>query len=396
MSSFAKFLRSETALFWVLRFVMIFLLPAFISDLEKYLYDASLVLDSHLVPYRDFPYEYPPLAYYLILAAVRIARALSLTGEVGLRICWSIFILPLDYLLFRAFQKKPPIPRAAFLYTYLTFLLAPLLYDRLDLLVAFAIAAPFLFSKQQSSYLYSFFWGFGSALKLVPGMFIPFLLIRARGAVSKIHLCKILLWALAPLMASILFVWLISGRVSFLTYHQLRGLQVESMPASVLLLFRKMQWIDLKIETAYGAQQIAGYTGITTAWKVIFFAQLLVSFFALAWRSYRRTIQLESAVWLLLLSFITFNYVLSTQYVLWLIPMGLIAAQNLAEKGRTRFVGILYAMVIATSAHFLFFWYLAQLRWPSVLLLLTRNALLMALLAVSWIGLGTHKEKLVR
>jgi hypothetical protein len=170
--------RAQTSFFWISRAFLIFALPLFISDLPGYLMATSNFLLAHQLPYRDFPVEYPPLAYFLLVAARKITLLLDSNSETALRASLSIFILPFDFALFRSFRDYPPCRRAAAIYLFLSCMLAPLLFDRLDLIVAACIVFPFLRGQKSR---FAFWWGLGGALKLAPALLLPLAAGRAKG-----------------------------------------------------------------------------------------------------------------------------------------------------------------------------------------------------------------------
>lgn len=87
----------------------------------------------------------------------------------------------------------------------------------------------------------------------------------------------------------------------------------------------------------------------------------------------------------MLLTFVAFGYVLSPQFLLWLVPIGLCAAARVPPGPRRRFWLTLFgAATCLTGVHFRFYWDYANVHGGAVAVVLARNFLLVALWALSW------------
>jgi hypothetical protein len=369
-------------LFWSTRAALLFLVPPFVSDLSRYQENAARIILQGQLPYRDWPFEYPPLALLFMLPPYLAQR---LTGYVSLeayRIFFGVLLLPMDYLLFRHFMLRPAFRRAAFLYLLLSFALGLLLFDRFDLAVGFLLAFPFLGIGSAGPLRCAFAWGIGGALKLVPLCLGPFPVFSVRDKFSSL-LKYVLVLALPTALACSFAYWLGKGTVSFFAHHSGRGVQIESLVASVVIAAHTFFHVwPVAVDTNFGAQHLAAIPGLVPASRVLFYGTLAFAYFFLWLERARRGLLASS--WILLLGFVTFGYVLSPQFLLWLLPLGLLAAGKVPPAKRFIWLLIFSLAVAGTGVHFRFYWNYVHMHYLSVAGLLARNLLLVLLWLLSW------------
>jgi hypothetical protein len=368
-------------LYWSTRAAILFLLPPFISDLSLYRDYAHKLLLEGQIPYRNWDFEYPPLAYPLMLLPSLFQRWLGFTSLESYRALFGLLLLPMDYFLFRRFRASPPFRGAAFAYVLLTSSMCLLLFDRFDLVVGFLVALPFLLPAGDGKFILS--WGLGGALKLVPlGLapfppfgWRPFRFLRFLAYGALISLPLLLSCAAAALLSG--------GKISFLSHHSSRGVQVESLVGSLLMAAQAFfGLVNTSVQTNFGAQHIGEIPGVVEASRVLFYGTLAFSYFFLWWERKRRDELVGS--WILLLGFVAFGYVLSPQFMLWLIPLGLCAAGRVRPDRRALWLGVFSLAVVATGAHFRHYWSYVNLNHLSVAAVLGRNVSLALLWALSW------------
>jgi hypothetical protein len=380
--------RAELELFyWTIRLGILFLLPLHVSDVGIYLTDLDRFFLRGEWPYRDFAFEYPPLAFLFLLLPGWLMKALRLAHEWDYRLLLGLLLLPFDYALFRGFVKKPPIARAAFLYVCFTALLPQLLFDRLDLLVGFGIAYPFFAAApaRAGDARFAAGWGFASALKLIPLLLLPFRLLESRPPVRR-WLATAILTAL-PLALSTDAVLLLSrGPISFLSHHSQRGVQVESLLGNLFLSLHALGFGEnFRVETAFRSQQLGGVPGLIEGAKFLFWSMLGITYGTLVFAVRKRGFTALRAAWLFLLTFVTFGYVLSPQFFFWLIPLAIFVAAELKPRARAHFLLGFFLILLMTGVHFADYWNYAAEQRLNVLFLFARNALLLGFWVMSWV-----------
>ena len=378
--------RELDILYVATRVALVFLLPLYISDISIYVGYAARVLSEGKIPYRDWDFEYPPLALPLMLipgAALKFLRENN-NAEI-FRVVFAFLLLPFDFLLYRGFRMAPPIRGAAFAYVMLTTALGLLLFDRFDIAVGFLIAWPFLGPARD--HRFGFWWGLGGALKLVPLLLAPARFLDWDGSPEEkfVRLVKFGLGAALPLAISIGAVAAVAhGKLSFFSQHSERGVQIESLIGSVVMFLQSFTGlVKVGVNNNFGAQHLAETGGLVGASRVLFYGSLLGTFAVLWWR--RRRWDSLGASWLLVSAFVTFGYVLSPQYLLWLVPLAVCAAKRVpAGRPRSVWLAVFACAVAITGIHFRFYWDYVNLHYLAVSMLLARNFLLIALWALSW------------
>ena len=369
--------------YWTLRLAILLLLPVYISDIPIYRADVARLLQDGLWPYRDFSFEYPPLTFLLFLIPELAMKALRWTNDVQYRLLFGLLLLPFDFAIFRAFLLNPPIPRAAAFYLFLTSLLPYLMFDRMDLTVAFCLAFPFLV-RTGGLGRFALGWGVGGAFKLVPVLLWPFRALEKGESWARRFQFGFLLCL--PLLLSVGLVAWLSGGISFVSYHGARGVQVESLLGNFCLVLQALGLAPaVDVETAFRSQQVAGVAGLIVTAKVMFWGVVGGSFAGLSLAVWKGCTDALRATWLFLLGFVTFGYVLSPQYFFWLIPLALLAAAHLKGARRDLFLLILFGLVAMTSLHFFRYWDYANRHPGNLYFLFGRNLLLLGFWALSWV-----------
>jgi hypothetical protein len=374
------------------------------NDLAIYRRAGEALLQGDL-PYRDFFIEYPPgslpafvppalltddSSSYVDLFASQMALAL-------------VAALGLTALAARRSEARP----GAWLLPAATFaggavMLYPVAVTRYDALVALTLAAASLCAVLGGRYVYLAYCalGFGTAAKLVPALATVPLALAHRGARGNAALLRGYAFFFAVL--GLFFVpALLAGGGRFMesfSYHAERGLQVESLAASILM---GLGWVE-GITFRYGAFEVEGRgVGLASSLSLPLTLALLAATTLVAYREYRAGRagygQFPRYAAALVLAFMVCSKVLSPQYLVWLLPL-----VPLAALGMTRFSGsaglgvsilFLAACWTTTQVYPVYYDSLLQLRSPGPELLLLRNALLVLLWAALLISPSRPPEK---
>jgi hypothetical protein len=215
--------------------------------------------------------EYPPLAVALMRLPElwmrgpqsggdprrEFARAYASAYRGGLAVVDAALGILVVGLVWRLFGSESPAQRMGriLIYVLATFALLPFLYDRLDLLQAALVVAAFalLIARRLPGH---WVWSFAVLalavhLKVAPVVLAPVWVVgslpaTAARSADPAKLLATLAWRTAVFVvlvgAGVAFFATTAGRraLEFLSYHRSRGVEVESLPASLLLLLRPL------------------------------------------------------------------------------------------------------------------------------------------------------------
>lgn len=369
-----------------------------VSDVPHYAQTAALIEDGEL-PYRDLRFEYPPGA----LAAIALPAFVS-EGErgygrafaAGMVLCGVAAILLAAFAL-RALGAGPGRTAAALALPALSpVLLGPLLLTRFDLLPAALAVGALAAALAGRDRLGGGGLGAGIAVKLWPGLLLPFFVLRwrsrggGRATAGAIAVC-------AGTVAAIFLlpVLVAPGGVGESLWRQLsRPLQIESLGAAVLVALHHAVGLPLGWSSSHGSQNLTGAVAVTAA-TVTTVAELVV----LAWLWVRfsrgprdddeRLVRYAAAT---VVAVVALGKVLSPQFLVWLLPLVPLVA------GRR---GVAAGMLLAIACLLTRGWFpddywdlVKQFDARASWLVLARDATLLALLAVlAWPGPATARER---
>jgi hypothetical protein len=303
-----------------------------------YYFRASSLLISGQMPYRDFSFAYPPfsLVPFLLPHVVFLGHhtdfALYNKAFLAESCFWSFGVSLLLVRLTTIWRF--PMQREATLccYIILVLIFSELLPWRFDLFPALLTLAAFYFLLKEKSFAAGVCLGLAIAAKLYPVVIVPVFALylitlgRRREAASLASAS-----AGAALICLLPFVRIpLSTLFTFLSFHQKRGLEVESLGAGVLMIAHAAGWTNAKIVFNYGAYNLscASAPAIIHCLPIIFIAMLGLALYG-ARRGFQRDIThsgriepetLARFTVAALLAFIAANKVLSTSYVIWILP----------------------------------------------------------------------------
>ncbi|MDD4222848.1 MAG: glycosyltransferase family 87 protein [Candidatus Methanomethylophilus sp.] len=355
-----------------------------------------LAILQGIPPYTDtagLSWEYPPLGFIIMLVP-----GLFSTSGWGYQIGFSLFAATFAVLglwivcqLAKFYGRNENM--AALGYTILMALMIQFLFERYDIFPAVMVAgAVLLYVKDHKNWAFLLL-AVGTMTKVYPAIFfllflLP-LLVRhdwrrsATGAGVFIGGC-LLLWlpfiALSP-----------DNFTMFLTYHSDRGIQLESTLASLILAAENMGLTTTWTINSFGSFNLTG--GLADALKgiaiPIMIAFILVTYAVFAVVLWKRGADEKQTAAILplgmatvMLAFIVFNKVFSAQYIIWLIPVILVALLTVPLRNRSWLLTLMLLLCIDFLT-FRFRWIYYGLcihdSWCD-LLLLCRNLLMIGLL----------------
>ena len=347
------------------------------NDLEIYRKTGEALLRGE-IPYRDFFLEYPPGSIPAFVPPALFsddgAGYLELfASEMAIALVAAMVLTALTACRLRG-PSGWLVPALSFAACAL--LLHPVAVSRYDAVVALTLAVAALCATLGGHYLPAAYasLGFGAAAKLVPVLATVPLAILRRGAARGY---AVFFAALAIFFGSA--VALGGGRfLESFAYHADRGLQVESLGASVLIQLGLASGVAFE----YGAFEVGGRGADLGAALSLPITGALLLVTALVMYGKYRAGKLGSDAFpryaaALILAFMLGSKVLSPQYVIWLLPLVPLSFGGLA--GISVSAVFLVACLITTLVFPYYYTDLLNFRHPGPELLLGRNLLLVLL-----------------
>lgn len=337
------------------------------------------------VPLRDVPWEYPAGAAVLIAFPSLLRGAPYVIGFVGVQVLVDLAML----LLLALWGLRRGSLAGAWFWIAAVPLLGPVVLGRFDLVPTLFAAGGLVAASAAAPLTAGVLLATGAVVKLWPALLVPIVLALHRGAVRVVLgglAIGLLVLALVARYANL------DHLLSFLTYQQDRGLEVESVLALPLMAQRLSGRQDITVGFGFGSFQVDG-PGAQTLIRIgdVGLVAVLVLVAVLTWRLRRSAADRgHAAVALavvLVAGFLIFNKVLSPQYPVWL--MGLVALA-LCWRGsplRDVVLPLSGALVLTQLVYPLRFQdLLAGEPWP-VRLLAARDVLLvLVFLQAAWIA----------
>ena len=362
------------------------------NDLAIYREAGESILRGEL-PYRDFFIEYPPgsLPAFVLPAVFSASR----DGYVDAFASEMAVLLGITLLLTALAARGLRGPHAWVLpsvtFAAAALLLYPVAVTRYDAVVALTLGLAALCATLGGRFLFLGFasLGFGAAAKVVPALATVPLALARRGAASGY---AVFLAVLAVFFAP--FV-LLGGRGLWegFAYQAERGLQVESLAASVLIPLHSVESVVFE----YGAFEVRGSgVGLATSLSPLLALVLMLITGLVMFREYRRFGRLGAATFprygaALILAFMLGSKVLSPQYMIWLLPLVPLSAGGAA--GAIVCAVFLVTCLLTTQVFPTHYDDLLAFRYPGPELLLVRNLLLAALWVVMLALPAATREK---
>jgi len=363
------------------------------TDLDVY-FDYVQRAAAGQVPYRDFIVEYPPAAWFVIRAPgatgwIEYARRFTWIGTSLEIAAFGVFLLAA-----RAVSQRRFWPAAA-TYVIVTTLLREFLWTRLDtgLLLLLMIWAWLVLtsapgssdSKRTLSYVVL---GLATAFKVAPLVMLPFALAhhwrKEHGGIRW----SLAVWFAVGVAAPFLLMAPTAGLapLGFLRYHLDRGLEVESIGATLAWATRWMGQPVAAVQARHAFELTGPGTAAIAQLSTIASAGVVAACFAAEIaRPWRGAAIVAGAI--ALAAFVIVSKVLSPQYFFWLLPLFSLAGMDAWTSDRAHLAWCAALLAIASLTHLIyptFFLAVVNLQPLGFFLLLSRNALV----AVVVIGLA--------
>jgi uncharacterized membrane protein len=352
------------------------------NDLSLYRAAGESILKGE-IPYRDFFIEYPPgsLPAFIPPALLSASRA----GFIDLFSLEMALTLAVTLLLTTLGARRLRGSRAwilpAMTFTVAALLLYPVAVTRYDALVALTLGLAVFFAALGGRFILLAYasLGLGAAAKLVPALAtLPLALTRRAAVRGYVVFLAVVALFFVPFA-------LLGGRgfLQSFAYQAERGLQVESLAASVSISLRSADGVVFE----HGAFEVRG-VGLATSLSPLLTLVFLAITGLVIYGEHRRFGRLRVEAFprhaaALILAFMLGSKVLSPQYVIWLLPLVPLSAGG--AMGIVVCAVFLAACLTTTLVFPIHYGDLLSFRSPGPELLLARNLLLVVL----WVTLLT-------
>jgi uncharacterized membrane protein len=310
-------------------FIVIFntVYPIKYSAVGLYFNDASKILNG-LLPYRDFTFEYPPLAavFFLIprlITSTYSTYSILYHGEV------LIFLILGLMMLFAVAHRLGKAPwKLLSVYSLGVLAIGPIIGEQFDIFAAvMTLLAVYFFwlGKTKTSWM---FLALGTMIKLYPVLIAPvflFYYLRNRQYTR--------IWqGISCFVVTCLFILLpelVTGPASLSNlaeYHLSRGLQLESILSTVLLMANKLGFISVSVDFYSGSWNIVSPASeILERMSTYLLLMALFIVYILIYKQIRpgksQFSRIGAYLLLVFLALLIFSKVLSPQYIIWLLPL---------------------------------------------------------------------------
>jgi Glycosyltransferase family 87 len=294
-----------------------------LSDVPLYAHYAGLVRGG-AVPYRDFAFEYPPLALAPMLLAEYLSWSYATSFAVVMGVGGAACILAAASAL-RAVGADAPRTWAALLAIGVSPLVLGSLFDtRFDLWPTLLAIAALAALVRDRPILSGALLGLAFAAKLWPAVLVPIAVVhlwRRRGRSGAA--AHVVGFVAAAALCFLPFAVLAPGGLRAMFSDQLdRPLQVESLGAAVLMAAQHLGLRSPATIDSHGAQALSGHgaglaADLSTVLGVVAVVVVWVVFARRRDAGGEATLVAAAAV---LAAVVAFDRVLSPQYLIWLVP----------------------------------------------------------------------------
>lgn len=244
-------------------------------------------------------------------------------------------------------------------------LLRSLLYERVDLLLGLVfLAVPLLLARRRSLVGCTALVAGAVALKVTPVLCVPVLLVAAYWTGQKrrralLQVISVMSAVVASVTGAFYVAW---GPATFdwLRYHSRRGINVDSMGATVAALLDRLGLLATKSEFSYGSYNLSFPNSIAAGTLITLFGVVLAMAPSIRLhRVLRSDPQLESqtllrvvahAILATVVCSLIFSKTLSPQYLLWLLPLAVAVCRPTQSAG---WIGTAVATAVIFPSHYI-------------------------------------------
>ena len=351
-------------------------------DLHIYQGYAEKLLHGAL-PYRDVFVEYPPGAFAVFLPPSAFGEShYNGAFKALMALCGLATILLVGLVLAELGASRRRVYLSMGLVALSPVALGPISLNTYDAWPALlTVLALWLFLRERDVLAFAVL-GLAITAKVYPLVLLPLACIYVwrRAGPRSVAIGLLALLAVAAAVVAPFAAYAPHGVFESFRSQAERGLQVESLGASVLLLLDRLGLYDAQVvrTTGVAGRNLAGGSADAVAvLSLVLEALAVVTVWALYVRVRDARARLPLAFAAAVAGFIAFTKVFSPQYLAWLVPLVVLVG------GAAGVAAVALTAVALVLAQVWFFHYHALFRidWP-IWLLLTRDLVLVALYAV--------------
>ena len=294
-----------------------------VTDLPIYAAYADAFLAGAL-PYRDVPFEYPPLAAPLLALPGLGGNYEPAFGLLALALACAVVLLAGAIAVRTGGDRREALLAAA----ALPLLLGAIVRARFDLAPVALVLGGLLLVCSARPRAGMAALGLGAATKLFPLLIAPVVLAwlvargQRRAAAESAAVLAIVLLAIFGAAAALSP----AGLVDSLTYHVERPVQVESTPAVVLNALGALGAEEPRPVHSHGSDGLLHpASGLVSGGFMALLAATLVGLVLGVGRGRSGTLELVLASLTAVAAFAAFGKVLSPQFLIWVAPLGALA-----------------------------------------------------------------------
>ena len=365
---------------------------------SRYFYDVATQIVNGEMPYRDFLFEYPPLAIPPLLLPKLVVDVI---GGQAQRYGWVLVVENIGLVIATAACLVPLVRRGwsavstgRTLAGYgLLVVATPVLFWRFDALPTLLMMLGLLAFAYGSRLPSGIALGAGIATKIFPAVVVPILVLADLMRRQWLKPALLIAGTLAAVAVVGFVTWIGAGmhELYFVQYHADRGVQLESLLSSIAMVGQLLGAPPAQVFNAFGSFQIDSPVLTGLPWLEIVIGVVLVGAVAVStFLRFRADVrargevqpqtlvtQLLAALLVVLLAY----RVLSPQFIVWILPLA-------ALRPRAEFWVFFVLCLMTLAVYPLTYSGLVALDERAMLLLIARNALMFGLL-VWLLGWGT-------
>ena len=320
-----------------------------LEDTDAYSRHAAMIRQG-MIPYRDFPVEYPPMALPVFLAASFASR-----GPAGFRVAFAV-----EMLLFNAVavllvarwvgtrQSAARVRPALAWYTLSFLILSRLMvtrYDGAPMALGFAAALAWASGRGVAGGVLA---SLGALAKVFPSMVA---VVSMVGDLSRRKVRGAVAFASTTIVGAA--AWVVVGSTrgvsSALRYHTGRGFEYGSLYSGAQMLAAKLAGVEITIARDHASfSTITDWSGAMMAWVLPAQAAALATVCVVfARRGMRERVRYSGAA---VLAYIITGKVFSPQYLIWLMPFMAVVDGPIAPRVRRLFATVCALTLLAPAS----------------------------------------------
>ncbi len=355
-----------------------------------YYWEVAGRVGSGLIPWRDFPFEYPPLSLLPVLLPYFAPNGSGIEAFLrGLFIENVVMLVAIGIgVLWLARQgwSRESVLRSSLMYVLLAIALAPTVLWRFDALSTLLSVLAVVAVARNHAVLSGMALGGAIMTKLYPLAMLPALVVgRVRGRGLKAAALLVAATVATVGLIAAPFAFLAGrGSISYVEYATGRGVQIESIPGALAMLGNVLGGPDARIYHGFGTWQVdspllAILSPTWTALTVVMIGALGIAI----WHRFRvdraaagglrptsEVVHLMAALMVVLVS----SRVLSPQYLFWVVPF-------VALSSRPKTIVFWVAALLTAYGYPLNFQEMLNQQADVVIAVNIRNAILLGYLA---------------